>query len=553
MKRAIFRAIFFASLIVILITVAGCLALVSHMTEKANEASLSRLADDLALILQEQKSPAVLGKFGQIRVTLVAPNGCVLYDSTGLMTLDNHAARPEVMLAQSNGFACTDRSSETLGQRTLYCARQLTDHRILRVSLSYETVYSQVAKFAVLAIPLIILMILVSRKLAGRLSEKILAPVKDLDLENPLKDTGFVYDELTPLLSRIYKQNKEIQKTTEAIALQSSEFFTVTESMSEGFVMLTPDATIQAANSSASHLLGLSAPLRNLSFDVVDRDLYLTLRSGKPTDAEGIRKELARNGHMLQVHASAVHRHGALTGFVVLLTDVTQERLAEKMRQEFTANVSHELKTPLQSIVGRAELLENNLVKPEDVPHFAHRIVREAHCMGCLINDILYLSRLDEGRVAGASSSIHLKELVEDVFLSLKDKADKAHITLSYEGDDCVFTGIRAHFLEVIQNLTDNAVKYNKEGGFVRVTGKQVGKALVLTVADSGIGITPADQMRVFERFWRADTSHSKTIPGTGLGLSIVKRIALLYKGSVRVKSRPGAGSVFTVEIPDRF
>ena len=188
MKRAIFRAIFFASLIVILITVAGCLALVSHMTEKANEASLSRLADDLALILQEQKSPAVLGKFGQIRVTLVAPNGCVLYDSTGLMTLDNHAARPEVMLAQSNGFACTDRSSETLGQRTLYCARQLTDHRILRVSLSYETVYSQVAKFAVLAIPLIILMILVSRKLAGRLSEKILAPVKDLDLENPLKD-----------------------------------------------------------------------------------------------------------------------------------------------------------------------------------------------------------------------------------------------------------------------------------------------------------------------------------------------------------------------------
>ena len=553
MKRAIFRAIFFTSLLVILITVVGSLALVSHMTEKSLETSLSRLASDLVTVLENKNAPAVLGKFGQVRVTLVAPNGRVLYDSTGLTRLDNHAARPEVLLAKKGGFACTNRSSDTLGQRTLYCARKLSDGRVIRVSRSYETIYSQIGQLTLLIIPLVLLMIFASRRIAARLSEKILAPVKDLDLENPLKNSSFVYDELTPLLSRIHRQNQQIKKTTEQIALQSSEFFTVTESMSEGFVLLAPDAQILTANTSASRLLGTASPLIGVSFEAIDRDVFLALHNGKISESEGFHKDIEKNGRTLRLHASAVRRRGSLTGFIVLLTDITQERLAEQMRQEFTANVSHELKTPLQSIAGSAELLENNLVKPQDVSNFARRIVREAHSMACLINDILYLSKLDEGSAVGVVSEIHLKELADDVFLTLKDKADKARITLIYEGQDCVFHGIRAHFLELVQNLTDNAVKYNKEGGSVRVSGHREGKKLVLIVADTGIGITPQDQMRVFERFWRADTSHSKTIPGTGLGLSIVKRITLLYKGNIRIRSRPGVGSTFTIEIPNCF
>ncbi len=551
MKKAIFRAIFFTSLAVILITICGSFLFVSRLTLQANETSLTHLLHDLSTTLENEESSALTGQFGDTRITLVDKNGTVLFDSIGKKDFDNHSTRPEVLLAKEKDFACLDRASATLSERMLYCAKRLTDNRILRVSRSYENVYAWVERLALFFIPLIVLMLFVAQRIAKRLSEKILLPVKNIDLNEPLKDTDFVYDELTPLLTRIYKQSQENLKKTEEIALQRSEFLSVTDSMREGFLLLSPEVVVLKANKSAKRLLASNEPLDGVSFEKIDRELYLALR--EMGELSQCVREIERNGLTLRVHASSITHNNQCIGFVVLLTDITQERLAEKMRQEFTANVSHELKTPLQSIVGSAELLENNLVRAEDIPSFAHRIARESRDMTTLINDILFLSKLDEGRTFGESTTIQMRELVEEIFASLKLKASEKKLQLTYVGEDITISAIRAHFVEILQNLIDNAIKYNKEGGFVRVSATLTKETLTLSVTDSGIGINAADQPRVFERFWRADTSHSKTIPGTGLGLSIVKRLALLYNGSVKVESQSGIGSSFTVRMPNIF
>lgn len=550
MKKAIFRAIFITSLAVILITICGSLFFASRLTLHANEASLTHLLLDLSKTLESDRSIGFTGQFGDTRITVVDSSGAVLFDSIGKKHFDNHSTRPEILLAKEKDIACLDRASATLSERMLYCAKRLPDNRILRVSRSYENVYAWVEKLALFFIPLILLMLFVAERLARHLSEKILRPVKSIDLNHPLKDTEFRYDELTPLLSRIYKQSEENLKKTEEIALQRSEFLSVTDSMQEGFLLLSPEVVILKANKSAKRLLA-NSQLDGVSFEKIDRELYLALREiGEGTQCV---REIERNGLTLRFHASRISHKDQLIGYVVLLTDITQERLAEKMRQEFTANVSHELKTPLQSIAGSAELLENNLVRPEDVPSFARRIARESRDMTTLINDILFLSKLDEGRTFGETTKIDMRDLVEGIFEALKLKAAEKNLELTYTGEAFTFLGIRAHFVEVLQNLIDNAIKYNKEGGFVRVSATLTKETLRLSVADSGIGISPADQTRVFERFWRADTSHSKTIPGTGLGLSIVKRLVLLYNGKVRVQSLPNEGTTFTVEMPNIF
>ncbi len=551
MKKSIFRAIFLTSLAVILITICGSLFFASRLTFHATEASLQNLLFDLSQTFETQKSTTIAGKFGDTRITLVNESGKVLFDSSGKTRFDNHSTRPEILLAKEKDIACLERASATLSERMLYCAKRLSDNRILRVSRSYENVYAWVKQLALFFIPLIFLMLIVAQHMAKRLSEKILAPVKSIDLNEPLKESQFVYDELTPLLSRIYKQSKENLKKTEEIALQRSEFLSVTDSMSEGFLLLSPDVVVLKANQSARRLLASDEKLDGTSFEKIDREIYLALRDKK--NISPCVRDIEKNGLTLRIHASSIAHKQQFIGFVILLTDITQERLAEKMRQEFTANVSHELKTPLQSIAGSAELLENNLVLSEDVPSFAHRIVRETRNMATLVNDILFLSKLDEGRTFGKPTQIRFSELVNDIFEALKLKAEEKKLKLSFEGEDFTITAIYPHFFEILQNLVDNAIKYNKVGGFVCVRATLRKETLKLSVTDSGIGIAAADQSRVFERFWRADTSHSKTIPGTGLGLSIVKRLALLYNGSITVKSQPDVGSTFTVELPNIF
>ena len=550
MKRAIFRAILASSLALLFVATVVAVLLAIHLSEKSAETSLMHLAEDISATFETGAFPFTGTKLGDTRLTHIAADGTVLEDSEAALPIENHANRPEILRAKVDGFACLLHKSETLGNAALYCAKRLHDGTFLRLSRPLESVSGWFIKFAALLTPVLLIALFLCARIARKLSNRITAPINAIDLEKPLEDKSFLYDELSPLLTRIDKQNKEIEKRIEEIHLRASEFGALTQSMTEGIFLLTPEGRIASANRSAQKLLATTDSLIGKSFEEIDRNSFLAIRANKIA-ATGFYQEREVAGRFLRLHISAVRTEEKITGFIVLLTDVTQEKLSERMRQEFTANVSHELKTPLQSIAGSAELLETNLARAEDVPLFARRIVRETQTMSRLIEDIIFLSRLDEGVGRGERQSVNLREVTEEVFGMLERKALERHVTLNMDVDSAfTYSGFRTHFVELIRNLAENAVKYNREGGFVTVSVTKKENTLILRVQDSGIGISREDLPRVFERFWRADTSHSKTVKGTGLGLSIVKRIALFYRGSVAVESDVGVGSTFTVQLP---
>lgn len=550
MKRAIFRAILASSLALLFVATVVAVLLAIHLSEKSAETSLMHLAEDISATFETGAFPFTGTKLGDTRLTHIAADGTVLEDSEAALPIENHANRPEILRAKVDGFACLLHKSETLGNAALYCAKRLHDGTFLRLSRPLESVSGWFIKFAALLTPVLLIALFLCARIARKLSNRITAPINAIDLEKPLEDKSFLYDELSPLLTRIDKQNKEIEKRIEEIHLRASEFGALTQSMTEGIFLLTPEGRIASANRSAQKLLATTDCLIGKSFEEIDRNSFLAIRANKIA-ATGFYQEREVAGRFLRLHISAVRTEEKITGFIVLLTDVTQEKLSERMRQEFTANVSHELKTPLQSIAGSAELLETNLARAEDVPLFARRIVRETQTMSRLIEDIIFLSRLDEGVGRGERQSVNLREVTEEVFGMLERKALERHVTLNMDVDSAfTYSGFRTHFVELIRNLAENAVKYNREGGFVTVSVTKKENTLILRVQDSGIGISREDLPRVFERFWRADTSHSKTVKGTGLGLSIVKRIALFYRGSVAVESDVGVGSTFTVQLP---
>ena len=550
MKRAIFRAILASSLALLFVATVVAVLLAIHLSEKSAETSLMHLAEDISATFEKGAFPFTGTKLGDTRLTHIAADGTVLEDSEAALPIQNHANRPEILRAKVDGFACLLHKSETLGNAALYCAKRLHDGTFLRLSRPLESVSGWFIKFAALLTPVLLIALFLCARIARKLSNRITAPINAIDLEKPLEDKSFLYDELSPLLTRIDKQNKEIEKRIEEIHLRASEFGALTQSMTEGIFLLTPEGRIASANRSAQKLLATTDSLIGKSFEEIDRNSFLAIRVNNIATT-GFYQEREVAGRFLRLHISAVRTEEKNTGFIVLLTDVTQEKLSERMRQEFTANVSHELKTPLQSIAGSAELLETNLARAEDVPLFARRIVRETQTMSRLIEDIIFLSRLDEGVGRGERQSVNLREVTEEVFGMLERKALERHVTLNMDVDSAfTYSGFRTHFVELIRNLAENAVKYNREGGFVTVSVTKKEKGLILRVQDSGIGISREDLPRVFERFWRADTSHSKTVKGTGLGLSIVKRIALFYRGSVAVESDVGVGSTFTVQLP---
>ena len=550
MKRAIFRAILASSLALLFVATVVAVLLAIHLSEKSAETSLMHLAEDISATFETGAFPFTGTKLGDTRLTHIAADGTVLEDSEAALPIQNHANRPEILRAKVDGFACLLHKSETLGNAALYCAKRLHDGTFLRLSRPLESVSGWFIKFAALLTPVLLIALFLCARIARKLSNRITAPINAIDLEKPLEDKSFLYDELSPLLTRIDKQNKEIEKRIEEIHLRASEFGALTQSMTEGIFLLTPKGRIASANRSAQKLLATTDSLIGKSFEEIDRNSFLAIRANNIATT-GFYQEREVAGRFLRLHISAVRKEEKNTGFIVLLTDVTQEKLSERMRQEFTANVSHELKTPLQSIAGSAELLETNLARAEDVPLFARRIVRETQTMSRLIEDIIFLSRLDEGVGRGERQSVNLREVTEEVFGMLERKALERHVTLNMDVDSAfTYSGFRTHFVELIRNLAENAVKYNREGGFVTVSVTKKENTLILRVQDSGIGISREDLPRVFERFWRADTSHSKTVKGTGLGLSIVKRIALFYRGSVAVESDVGVGSIFTVRLP---
>ena len=483
------------------------------------------------------------------RLTWIAADGSVLYDTkTNAESLENHASRAEVSQALATGTGESTRYSSTLMEKTMYYAQRLDDGTVLRISISRATVgMIAVGMIQPLLIVLIVALIL-SGLLARRLSRRIVDPLNSLDLEHPLDNDA--YEELSPLLKRIHHQHVEIQTQLRELREKTDEFTQITGSMREGLVLLDEHGSILSINAAAQALFGADAQCVGRDFLTIERshEISAAIQAAAADGHSEVRAE--RAGHVYQFDISRITSDGKFLGTVILAFDITEQEFAERNRREFTANVSHELKTPLQGIIGSAELIENGMVKPEDLPRFVGHIHAEAARLVTLIDDIIRLSQLDEGD-AMPTEPVDLLAVSQEAAENLHDAAAARNVTVSVTGQPAVLPGVRRLIYEIVYNLCDNAIKYNRDGGRVDVTVAADAGGSSITVADTGIGIAPEHQARVFERFYRVAKSHSKASGGTGLGLSIVKHAVQYHHGRIELESTPGTGTTIRVVFPN--
>lgn len=478
------------------------------------------------------------------RLTWIAADGSVLYDTrTDAESLENHASRAEVSQALATGTGESTRYSSTLMEKTMYYAQRLDDGTVLRISISRATV----GMIQPLLIVLIVALIL-SGLLARRLSRRIVDPLNSLDLEHPLDNDA--YEELSPLLKRIHRQHVEIQTQLRELREKTDEFTQITGSMREGLILLDEHGSILSINAAAQTLFGADAQCVGRDFLTIERshEISAAIQAAVTDGHSEVRAE--RAGRVYQFDISRITSDGKLLGTVILAFDITEQEFAERNRREFTANVSHELKTPLQGIIGSAELIENGMVRPDDLPRFVGHIHAEAARLVTLIDDIIRLSQLDEGD-AMPTEPVDLLAVSQEAAENLHDAAAARDVTVSVAGQPAVIPGVRRLLYEVVYNLCDNAIKYNHDGGRVDVTVAADAGGSSITVADTGIGIAPEHQSRVFERFYRVDKSHSKASGGTGLGLSIVKHAVQYHHGRIELESTPGTGTTIRVVFPN--
>ena len=483
------------------------------------------------------------------RLTWIAADGSVLYDTkTNAESLENHALRAEVSQALATGTGESTRYSSTLMEKTMYYAQRLDDGTVLRISISRATVgMIAVGMIQPLLIVLIVALIL-SGVLAKRLSRRIVDPLNSLDLEHPLDNDA--YEEVSPLLKRIHRQHVEIQTQLRELREKTDEFTQITGSMREGLVLLDEHGSILSINAAAQALFGADAQCVGRDFLTIERshEISAAIQAAAADGHSEVRAE--RAGRVYQFDISRITSDGKFLGTVILAFDITEQEFAERNRREFTANVSHELKTPLQGIIGSAELIENGMVKSEDLPRFVGHIHAEAACLVTLIDDIIRLSQLDEGD-AMPTEPVDLLAVSQEAAENLHDAAAARNVTVSVQGEPTVIPGVRRLLYEIVYNLCDNAIKYNRDGGRVDVTVAADAGGSSITVADTGIGIALEHQGRVFERFYRVDKSHSKASGGTGLGLSIVKHAVQYHHGRIELESTPGTGTTIRVVFPN--
>ncbi len=476
-----------------------------------------------------------------LRITWIASDGRVLYDNhSDSQTMENHLDRPEVSEALQSQDGTSVRYSNTISQKTLYYAKRLKDGSVLRVSDNYISGSMLMLRYGKRIILVILIALICTGYMAYLLSKRLVKPINEIDLDNPKK--GLPYEELAPLATKIENQNEQIHRQIEDLQRQQHEFEIITNNMREGLIFVNNQKEVIFYNHSALDLLGES-DISSIQNPIYQNALDEALAGNA---SEIILDVDATN---VQLFANPVYREEVLTGAVVVLIDVTEKQQLNVMRQEFTANVTHELKTPLQSIIGCADLMANNLVKEEDRPRFQNMIKKEAQRLESLINDIISLSRVEEQKEI-EKEPIDLHALCEDVLDSLSINAARKNISLHLEGDDITLRSNHSILYEIIYNLCDNAIRYNKEAGSVTVRLENQPSQAVIVVTDTGIGIPKEHQDRIFERFYRVDKSHSKQTGGTGLGLSIVKHSVQALKGSIDLKSEPGSGTQITVKIP---
>ena len=486
------------------------------------------------------------------RITLIDADGTVLFDNQAdPAAMENHSDRQEVKQAVTAGAGEATRMSGTLSEKKFYYAIKLENGQILRIASETASVFAAVLSMLPWIIGIAVLVAVITVLFSNFLTKKIVTPINRLDLNHPADNV--VYDELSPLLSKINRQNEVIDQQIRSLREKQEEFTSITENMSEGFLVLDKNTDILSYNTSALRLLGADAAPAESHESALALNRSAGFRSAVDAALSGSRSEqlVRQGGRCCQVMANPVLREGEVEGAVVVILDITEREERDNLRREFTANVSHELKTPLTSISGFAEIIQNGIVKPEDIPRFAGNIYVESQRLISLVDDILNLSRLDEADVQLEREDFDLAALARDVAGRLKDSAKKNGVVITVIGDKTMINGVKSIVDEMLYNLLDNAVKYNKKNGRVTVTIENGQNGPTLAVTDTGIGIPQSDVDRVFERFYRVDKSHSKEVGGTGLGLSIVKHGAAFHNAKVSLESTEGKGTTVRLAFPN--
>ena len=543
MTSKIFRSTVFVAAVVLLCSLSVILGvLYNHFTD----VQVRQLKDELSLAVTgtEQYGNAFLENVeaDRFRVTWIDKDGTVLFDTQADQTaMENHANREEIREAMETGSGSAVRNSSTMTEQTYYEARRLYDGTVLRISANQASAWALMIDLLWPIIYIAVLAIGLSALLARRMAKVIVGPLNKLDLEKPLSND--TYEELSPLLRRINRQHLQIDAQMRKLRRKTDEFIQITSHMQEGLVVLDKETNNRSINSAALRIFRAEESCVGSCFFQINRsnDLRQALNDALDHGHGSLIREF--DGRIYRFDMSRIRSDGRLLGAVILAVDVTEAQNAEKLRREFSANVSHELKTPLQGIIGSAELLESGMVKAADTPRFVGHIRREAARLVNLIEDIIRLSQLDEGAVM-PTETVDILALAEEVQSILRPSAEDRNVTIAVSGAGFSVTGVRRMLHEVIYNLCDNAIKYNVPGGSVQIHAEND----CLTVSDTGIGIPPEHQDRIFERFYRVDKSHSKATGGTGLGLSIVKHAAAYHNAKITLDSTPGRGTTITIQ-----
>ncbi len=550
MKRKIFIGIFLTSLLCIVLFAVGTVAAVYNQETSSVRNNLQSYASVLSVGCEEDGF-AYLEKIRgyQGRITYINSEGVVLFDNRSEPSeMENHGDRPEVMAAQANGTGQAQRHSDTIGESTLYYATLLDNGDVLRLSMNVDSILSNTLSLVPWLILALIVVLILASFIAKSISKSILNPLNQINLDAPMD--ADVYEELSPLVRRISAQKEQLQHKAEELSRQQEEFRSVVQNMDEGLILIDHEGIVHMLNQSACQILNIPQDSLHKPLLTLNRDLALQQAARLATGGERTVQEISMQGRRYRVVASPARNEAEKTGAVLLLMDDTERLEAEQNRREFSANVSHELKTPLTSISGYAEIIRNGLVQPNDVAEFAGKIYTEAARLIDLIEDIIQLSRLDEKEAQQTSENVDLLSVSREVARALQGKAEEKQVRITVDGQAVMVQGVTSILHEMIYNLADNAIRYNQDGGDVHISVEKTEGEAVLRVKDTGIGIDTAQQAHVFERFYRVDKSHSRQSGGTGLGLAIVKRGTLFHNGQVYLQSAPGKGSEFTIRLP---
>ena len=550
MTKRIFRAI---CLVAVTAFLAAILVTVTVLYHNFSSNQKSQMKNQLQLAAQGVN---LQGKdyfdglaFDHCRITWIDAGGKVLYDSlTDPTGMSNHLEREEVNEALNLGYGESIRYSDTLLNRSFYTATRLDDGTVLRISVSQDRILVLIWEMLRPTVLILFVAALLSFVLASRLAKRIVEPLNALNLDEPLSNTE--YDEITPLLGRIDSQQKKLRSQADELEKRQQEFHVITKNLSEGLILLNDKGVILSINPAAQKWVANDTDCVGQDIRIVHPNTQLDKLLNKAFAGKRREAFIELGEGYYQFDVSPIFSDGAVTGAMILMFDVTEKGQVEQLRREFTANVSHELKTPLHSISGYAELLTHGMVRQQDIPMFSGKIYSEAQRMIQLIEDIMKLSHLDESEDELQREPLELYQLTADTLQSFYDQAKKHNINLQLKGSPAMIRGIPRLISVIISNLCDNAIKYNHDGGNVTVLVYLEGKYAVLSVKDDGIGISPEYQERIFERFYRVDKSHSKEVGGTGLGLSIVKHAARLHHAKLDVESAIGQGTKITIRFP---